>query len=446
MSAPVLCFIDWLGLSLRLQSEPVPVDGYVWQDYTATNVWGKRRVLYTDEGDKVLTLLYAPRSSLISSNAGLVEIENQWLYHGGGVERIMEVLQRSVFYEVTGISRLDLCTDFVPDDHQRDVIEGLAEGRYYVQGKRNGSGFWSTNENPKAHKGEPERRPLLAPEWVGRRIPHCQSWGHKTSDIKWKLYYKTKELLDAGGGRLYHKPYIVDQWRAGGLDERAVWRLEVSLKHLNNLNAWQQRIDLQTVSNFRGSIYSSLYNQRFVIRANQGHVDKTNDDVVPFLSLDNIRGVVSVADSRRLAGHNGRLTLLRHLIASLDDEHVLFDKESRTGVLEHIARVVRRDGLQSYFHAMTGLWFNDYVEDVERRAAGNMVIDVPFESKSALMMPNDRFDDREGESLKWAPSEALRQQREDFTTMLANLKARNACPPDGGKDSNGTQCRIDLQR
>lgn len=416
--SPVLLFVDWLGLTLRMKSEPLPIEGYVWQEYSATNVWAKRRILYTCDGDKVLTLLSEPRSRLISSNSALLEVENQWLYHGGGVDMVLATLQRSVFFEVLGISRLDLCADFTPDAAQREIIEGLAAGRYYVQGKRNGSGFWSTNENPKVHPGMTERRPFLAPEWVGRPIPHCQSWGHKTSDIKWKLYYKTKELLDAGGGKLMMKPYIVDQWRIGGLDTSNVWRLEVSLKHLNNLNAWQQRIDIETIRDFRGSIFTSLYNDRFTVRKNEGHLDRTNDKCVSFLSLDNISKVISVAPAKRMAEHNGRITLLRHLLASLDDEHVLFDASSRQGVLEHIERIIKRDNLQNYFRAMVGMWFDEYAEDVAVRSAGNTTIDVPQHNKISSMPPNDKFDSRVGESLSWAPSAALRELNEEFSKQF----------------------------
>ena len=103
---------DWLGLSLHLAGEPKPVDGYIWREYTATNVWNKRRVLWTEDGDRVLTLLSEPRSAIISKSAALCEIENEWLYHGGGHQRILDVLEKSVYFNITGISRLDLAVDF----------------------------------------------------------------------------------------------------------------------------------------------------------------------------------------------------------------------------------------------------------------------------------------------------------------------------------------------
>lgn len=354
----VICFIDWLGLSVRLADEPRAIAGYTWREYSATNVWAKRRVLYTNDGDRVLTLLSNPRSTgFLSSSAGLVEIENEWLYHGGGTEMILGDLIKCCNFEVLGISRLDLCADFVPTDHQRDVIEGLAENRYYVGGKRNGSGFWSTNTNEKLNEA-----------WRGRKIPHCQSWGHKTSAIKWKLYYKTKELLDDGGGKFMMKPYIIDQWREYGFDISNVWRLEVSMKHLNDYGLYGQRIDLQTLKLKRGSIFLSMYNQRFTIRSADGHQDRSNDKVVTFLPLDGgVKGFERMP-ARTLADHHGRITLLRHLVASLEDEHIYLDDVSRRDVLEHIGKIIRRDNLDNYFRAMMGSWFDGWKEKIEAEA------------------------------------------------------------------------------
>ena len=93
----LLCFIDWLGLSVRVTDEPRPIPGYAWKEYTATNVWGKRRVLWTENGDRVCTLLSEPRSSILDAHAGLLEVDNEWLYHGGGPDAIMQTVLRSVF-------------------------------------------------------------------------------------------------------------------------------------------------------------------------------------------------------------------------------------------------------------------------------------------------------------------------------------------------------------
>lgn len=346
--------IDWLGLSLRMNKDPRDIPHHQWREYSATNVWGKRRILYTEDGDKVLTLLSEPRSSVIRKDAALLEVENEWLYHGGGIPMVMDTLRSSVPYEVLGFSRLDLAADFCPDDEGRTVIEGLASGDYYVAGKRNGSSFWSTNNNPR-----------LAPMWNGRKIPHCQSWGHKTSAIKWKLYYKTKELADAGGGKFMDKPYIVDMWRCAGMDIQNVWRLEVSIKHGNAFVFDGMVLDLDTIATNRAQVFRTLMSSRFQIHKNEGHKDKTNDTIVSLLDIRPGCATFRSAPPKKMAEHNGRIALLRQLVKALDDEQVLLDAESRHGVLEHIEQIIRRDGLQHYFYAMVGDTFEGFRDDTE---------------------------------------------------------------------------------
>lgn len=369
----LVCFIDWLGLSLGMSDVPKPIPGHVWVECSSTKVWRKRRILYTEDGDRVCTLLSEPIASILAADAALLEIDNQWLYHGGGTDVILERLSESVFYTIRGISRLDLAVDFVPTDSQTDVILGLSSKKYRVAGKQNGSEFTSVNRNS-----------MLADCWLGKVIPHQQSWGHKTSSIKWKLYYKTKELLDAGGGKFMMKPYIVDQWRLNGMDIRNVWRLEVSMQHLNDYTLYGSRISLDDVRESRAQLFISMYNSRFKVQANEGHADKSNDRVVPFLPLQGGLREVGRAESRRIAERNGRITLLRHLVASLDDEQVLLDTVSRRAVFDHIVSIVRRDGLQNYFRMMVGQYLDDWIESKE-----NYVYDLAATSDSHVLTPSN---------------------------------------------------------
>lgn len=353
----------------------------MWREYSATNVWNKRRILYTEDGDKVLTLLNDPRSAIIAKNAALLEIENEWLYHGGGYWRILDTLRSSVFFEVIGISRLDLCVDFVPTKSQSATIDNLYNGKYYVVGKRNGSNFWSRNKNPK-----------LQADWLNREIPHNQSWGHKTSAIKWKLYYKSKELLDAMGGKFYDKPYIVDMWRINGLDTSNVWRLEVSMKHLNDYSIYGHPISLEWLESNQLELFCQMYNQRFQIRKNQGHIDRSNDDEVEFLPIPSIVKTFQRNDPKSNRQHNGRITLLRHLVQSLDDEQVLLDSVSRNAVFEHISSILNRDNLHNYFLAITGQWFDEWVASKDEEAAGTQVCDIPKPQTNADILPNENAD------------------------------------------------------
>jgi hypothetical protein len=88
--------------------------------------------------------------------------------------------------------------------------------------------------------------PWVPEMWRGE-VPYDQSWGHKTTDIKWKLYYKTKELRDNAGGNTYDKPYI-DPEENVSLMAEAEYRFPASSK----LNGWAVK---GAVALDRGKIY-----------------------------------------------------------------------------------------------------------------------------------------------------------------------------------------------
>lgn len=364
----LVCNTDWMGLSIRLDEGigEAPA-GHKWVVYdNGTNVWADRRILYTDRGDKVCTLLSRPKSQkFLDPQAALLEIENEWLYHGIGVEGIIDKLWENTPFNIVGMSRCDLCIDFNPTFMQWQTIKKLATGEIYVGGKRNGSGFWSICQDD-----------YIPPALRGKRIPHCISWGHKTSNVRWKLYYKTKELKDAVNGMGWDKPYIVDQWRIAELDENNVWRLEVAIHKCNSLDVEQNleyddnerhKMTFKEWKLHRWDILTQMYTSRFICRENQGHADKSNDDIVRFLPIDGTRRITC----RKPAGetsHFGRITLLRHLVQSLDDDAVLLDDESREDVLWHIGEIIRRDGLQKYFTTMVNQEYDDWVEAMRVKA------------------------------------------------------------------------------
>lgn len=372
----VLLNNDWLAESIVLSGEErKPPRGFKWIEYSGTNVWGRRRCIFTTEGDKILTLLDKPKSSIIRPDAGLLEVANEWLYHGIGVSGVEKLLKYCCEYKCKGLSRVDLAMDFEPNEHQQDVIMGLSQGRYYVQGKRSGSGFWSTSNE----KWIPEC-------WRGKAIPHCQSWGHKTTSVKWKLYYKSKELRDAGGG-WFDKPYIVDQWRSSGFDINNVWRLEVSIHNANQLTFDGKPVSRDIWWKHTGQLAQALYTQRFVIRENNGHKDKSNDKLVGFLPVRDmtpIRCKVTDSDDKR----NGRLSLLRALVNSLSSESVALDECTVNGVVEHVRSLVQRDGLHFYFRGMVGKSLDEWATEVMQLAKGETFEMV---TKNTDIQPNTAF-------------------------------------------------------
>ena len=360
MNQPLLLNCDWLGLSVTygtVEQWQAPPQGYTFVAMDGTNVWRKRMILFSPYAEKVATILYEPKSSIIDSRAALIEIANEWLYHGISVLKIIDLLNDCRPFVINGMSRLDLAVDFNPTESQWQTIQDLSNGKCYVSGKRSGSGFWSLNTNAQ-----------LAHRYMNMRIPHCISWGHKTTAVKWKLYYKSKELLDAYGGKSWSKPYIVDCWRDAGLAERDVWRLEVSMHACNQLDYNNGRLTWQAWRECRPqNLYAALYTTRFTVRENQGHADKSNDTERIFLPIYT-GGEIRCARARSSQQRNGRITLLRHLVCSLDDHEVLLDEQSREDVLWHIQAIVERNGLEAYFSRMTGENVYEYVENQRIRA------------------------------------------------------------------------------
>lgn len=378
-----------MGLSLSLNELPrrAPAE-CIWQKYDGTKVWRNRWVLYNDHGQRIFTLLSVPKSTLIKGNAALLEVENEWLYHGLGIDGVLRLLGNVCTFRINGMSRCDMAADFCPDAAQKDIIMGLRDGRYRVSGKQNGSDFWSVNNQE-----------WVPDMWKGIRIPHQQSWGHKTSAIKWKLYYKSKELHDAVGGKGFDKPYIVDMWREYGMDIENVWRLEVSVQGCNQHLVCGEPFSYRLFRKNMNGVFDALLRSRFDVRREEGHKDKSNDEQVPLLRMINYG--TSFKNYRRdtMAKRNGRITLLRYLVQSIDTPEVLLDDDTREMVFYHIGDLLRRDGLQNYFSVMVGQDYEAWVEEVRVRAYDGMYSDghglnMSGDVHDVAQMPNTAFDGR----------------------------------------------------
>ena len=349
--------LDWMGLTLQLFS-PVgkAPENPKWACYSPTNVWASRWCLYNDYGEKVFTLLFQPRQYIIKSNRALLEISNEWLYHGIGVTGCLALLEKCCTFGILGVSRADLAVDFNPNYIQRDVISGLFSDRFYVAGKQNGNGWWSRRDDKN-----------LNSMWQGF-CPHDMNWGHKTSDVKWKLYYKTKELRDEAGGMGFSKPYIVDKWREFDMDINNVWRLEVSIKHGNNFDFKGQSLTFDAVMHDTIDLFKSLYTSRFVIRVNEGHRDKTNDSSVIFLPIGKLRDAFKVHRDDHDVAHNSCLTLLRHLIADLQTEQVLMNDQVREAAIAMLGQLIEINQLGRYFYTIVGESYDSWVEFLRVKA------------------------------------------------------------------------------
>lgn len=343
---------DWLSLSIRLgdKVDRAPAK-HRWENYEGgTNVWKKRQILYNQYGEKVLTLLSEPKSTLINPSMALVEIANEWLYHGIDAKSILRKLKLSVPFEIIGLSRLDLAADFVPNKRMCRQIVGLGKGALEVSGKQNGSGFWSVNTD--------EWMPDI---WKRKRCPHCISWGHKESDVKWKLYYKSKELRDAAGGISFDKPYIVDLWRECGMDINSVWRLEVSIKHPSKLTFNGEPIGLDTWWYHPIDIFNALYTTRFQLSQAGTRAKGKRCQHITFLPVKECHAIkCRTYDGERTS--NARISLLRQLVKATEQEEVRFDRPTLEDVIKSVSGIITRDGLQRYFTGMTQQSFEEWSE------------------------------------------------------------------------------------
>lgn len=271
--------IDWLAFSVRLFETSAERDAHHFIfgevpgcsvfELSGTNIYKRRLIVYDNDGRKMLTLLCEPHSRSINRLSALVQVANEWLYLGySWLEDLLQYLHPCIFL---CMSRLDLCADFQITDYQRDLIHKLSTNAAYVQGKRDGSAFFSYSME----------------ETGVERTPRCISWGSKCSNIKWKVYHKSQEIFEPtkDGGFICSKPYIVTQWEDLHFDIMNVWRIEVSVNPMYKFEWHGKRVSLHDVQHtmLPMDLFCGLYQTRFVTRINEHHRDRSNDTRVHLL-------------------------------------------------------------------------------------------------------------------------------------------------------------------
>lgn len=274
---------DWFALSVRLAaprdgSPLVAPSGWSCVLMSPTAVWSERWFVLDADGNKVATFLCSPRSPKIPPCSAILEVANRWLYYDD-FHSILDRLSGMLPFSYGGLSRVDLCCDFEMDSRLYETYCALVRGDAYVKALREGSVWWQMIAG-EADRGDAG---LL-------RVPHCITFGGKESTFKWKVYYKWLELHQAAPEA--KKPYIVQMWKDMGFQERYVWRIEVSVSSTNKLSDLGLcRIPALSWFDDRVRLFSDIYTDKFVVRENQGHIDKRNDRVLPFLEVDGYKSV-----------------------------------------------------------------------------------------------------------------------------------------------------------
>lgn len=274
---------DWFALSCRLAyprdgSPLVAPSGWSCVLMSPTAVWSERWFVLDADGNKVATFLCNPRSPKIPACSAIIEVANRWLYYDDFHE-ILDRISGMLPLSYGGLSRIDLCCDFEMDSKLYETYCALVRGDAYVKALREGSVWWQMIAG-EADKGDTG---ML-------RVPHCITFGGKESTFKWKVYYKWLELHQAAPEA--KKPYIVQMWKDMGFKERYVWRIEVSISSTNKLSDLElRRIPALEWFEDRVRIFSDIYADKFIVRANEGHKDKRNDRRLPFLEIDGCKAI-----------------------------------------------------------------------------------------------------------------------------------------------------------
>ena len=274
---------DWFALSCKLahvwDGKPlVAPEGWQCLPMSATAVWGQRWFVMDADGNKVATLLFQPRTPKIPPESANVQIANRFLYYDDFriiCDKVLDILPMAI----CGLNRVDLCCDFEMTASLWTTYMALAKKDARLKGLGESVCWWK--HIPIGVKGDGQGL---------EEVPNQVNWGGKDSTFKWKIYYKWLELETAPPEE--KKPWIQDLWERAGFRSRYVWRVEVSINNPNQLRTLGNNkiLPFQWYDD-RVRLFSDLYADKFVVRRKQGHVDRRNDEIMPFLEVDGVKSI-----------------------------------------------------------------------------------------------------------------------------------------------------------
>ena len=349
---------DWLQYSVLLYTtEPTlrcPANHRI-ELCQGNNSYKHRALVYDRSGRKVLTLLWSPYSSAIPPLVMTVQVANESLY-SGNILSSLSLLKEIVDCSFNALGRFDICCDFEMSDRRLLMVKHLNSGHYYVERKGEGSSFWHEVEKD-GHK---------------HKQTHCISWGAKSSEIKVKLYNKSRELGLIGNGTP-EKPWIVNEWEQIGIDKKQAWRLEFSLKTNGQLRWNENPILLENIASpsWQMRVFFDLYFSRFVTRINQGRKKGHHnaDERVFLIDLpkDGEKLKWKATTSRELESEPA-VKLLRSMMRNFENEALVGDKELSKTYADTVLQTVVTHHLEEYFERTFGTNAHDFLQGIVTNA------------------------------------------------------------------------------
>lgn len=334
---------DWLQYSVHLrEAEPEIMcpDGLRIELCQGNNIFEHRAIIFNSKGSKYMTLLWKPYSKVLPSNLMTVQVANEYLYLPGGAGILWSFndLQNIVDCTFNAVGRVDICIDFEGSPEKNEFLRHLNSGHYYVQHKSEGSCWWHEIKNAGGLKKQ----------------LHCLTWGSPNSEIKVKVYHKSREqgILDGGEPE---KPWIVTEWEEAGMNKSNIWRLEFSLQGAGQLRYKGQPITLANIAdhNWLLMVLCQLYENRFVCRINQGKRNghHNNDQRVYLFKLPKSPEMLKWAEPK---GKDYELpasiTLLRSMMRQIDNPVVMSHRPTFETYVTAITDIIRDHKLDGYFY------------------------------------------------------------------------------------------------
>lgn len=357
--------LDWLQFSVHLTSREPEImcpDGYRLEICQGNNIFEHRAIVYDQRGSKFLTLLWSPFSKVLPENLMTCQVSNEYLYlpAGQGIKWAWEVLQEIVECTFNAIGRVDICCDFEGNKQVTQFLNHLNSGHYYAQRKSEGSSWW----HEVTSAGHPHKQ------------LHCLTWGSPKSEIRIKIYHKSREQGILEGGEP-SKPWIVSEWKQAGMNVRNVWRLEFALCGAGQLRYNNKPITLADVMNsgWLLGVLCDMFRNRFVTRVNQGRRNghHNNDQRVWLFHLPSNSVHLQWAEpSIQPTECPAAITLLRSLMRQVDNPAVLASADTFSDYASTILNLINLQHLSGYFLRTWEAMPEDYFSDLYKHVGSGL--------------------------------------------------------------------------